>query len=426
MNAVTDAIREAGLDTSIRVNGQRLWDSLMTMAKIGATPKGGVCRLALTDLDKEGRDLIVSWAKEAGCTVSVDQMGNVFMRRAGRNLDALPVMTGSHADSQPTGGRFDGIYGVLGGLEVIRTLNDRGIETEHPIEVVIWTNEEGSRFAPAMVASGVFAGVFSLDYGLSRKDVDGKTIGEELKRIGYAGDLPCGARKLHAAFELHIEQGPILEAEDKTIGVVTDAQGQRWYEITLTGQEAHAGPTPMPRRKDALLGASRVVDLVNRIGLDHAPLACATVGMIQVHPNSRNVIPGRVFFTVDFRHPDDAVLARMDAALREGVERIAGAIGLSTELEQIFYYEPVKFDAACVASVRAAAQRFGYSHRDMVSGAGHDACYLSQVAPTSMVFVPCVDGISHNEIEDASLEWIEAGANVLLHAMLERASEPAS
>ncbi|MDR5838413.1 Zn-dependent hydrolase [Caballeronia sp. LZ034LL] len=426
MNAVTDSLREAGLDTSIKVNGERLWNSLMTMAKIGATPKGGVCRLALTDLDREGRNLIVSWAKEAGCTVSVDQMGNVFMRRAGRNLDALPVMTGSHADSQPTGGRFDGIYGVLGGLEVIRSLNDRGIETEHPIEVVIWTNEEGSRFAPAMVASGVFAGAFTLDYGLSRKDTDGKTIGEELKRIGYAGDQPCGGRKLHAAFELHIEQGPILEAENKTIGVVTDAQGQRWYEITLTGQEAHAGPTPMPRRKDALLGAARVVDLVNRIGLDHAPLACATVGMLQVHPNSRNVIPGRVFFTVDFRHPDDAVLARMDAALREGVERIAGEIGLQTELEQIFYYEPVKFDAACVASVRAAAQRFGYSHRDMVSGAGHDACYLARVAPTSMVFVPCVDGISHNEIEDATQEWIESGANVLLHAMLERASEPAS
>ncbi|SAL57818.1 Zn-dependent hydrolase [Caballeronia telluris] len=430
MNAVTDATTNAneaaGLDTSLQVNGQRLWDSLMTMAKIGATPKGGVCRLALTDLDREGRDLIVSWAKEAGCTISVDQMGNVFMRRAGRNLDALPVITGSHADSQPTGGRFDGIYGVLGGLEVIRTLNDHAIETEHPIEVVIWTNEEGSRFAPAMVASGVFAGVFTLDYGLSRKDVDGKTIGEELRRIGYAGDVPCGGRRLHAAFELHIEQGPILEAEKKTIGVVTDAQGQRWYEITLTGQEAHAGPTPMPRRKDALLGASRVVDLVNRIGLDHAPLACATVGMMQVHPNSRNVIPGRVFFTVDFRHPDDAVLAQMDAELREGVARIADGIGLQTELEQIFYYAPVAFDAACVKSVRAAAERFGYSHRDMVSGAGHDACYLSQVAPTSMVFVPCVDGISHNEIEDASQEWIEAGANVLLHAMLGRASEPAS
>ncbi|KVO11863.1 Zn-dependent hydrolase [Burkholderia ubonensis] len=426
MNAVSEAAKRAALDPSIKVDGKRLWDSLMQMAKIGATPKGGVCRLALTDLDKAGRDLIVSWAKAAGCTVTVDQMGNVFMRREGRVPDAPPVVTGSHADSQPTGGRFDGIYGVLGGLEVIRSLNDYGIETEHPVEVVIWTNEEGSRFAPAMVASGVFAGVFSLDYGLSRKDVDGKTIGDELARIGYAGDVPCGGRPLHAAFELHIEQGPILEAEQKTIGVVTDAQGQRWYEITLTGQEAHAGPTPMPRRRDALLGASRVVDLVNRIGLDHAPFACATVGMMQVFPNSRNVIPGRVFFTVDFRHPDDAVLAQMDAALRDGVARIAGGIGLDTQLEQIFYYKPVAFDVDCVWAVRAAADRFGYSHRDIVSGAGHDACYLAQVAPTSMVFVPCVDGISHNEIEDATPEWIEAGANVLLHAMLSRACEPAS
>ena len=419
----TSAVTERSIDTLVRINGPRLWDSLMTMAKIGATAKGGVCRLALTDLDRQGRDLIVSWAKEAGCTVSVDQMGNVFMRRAGRHNEAPPVMTGSHADSQPTGGRFDGIYGVLGGLEVIRTLNDHRIETEHPVETVIWTNEEGSRFAPAMVASGVFAGVFTLGYGLSRKDIDGKTIGEELQRIGYAGEVPCGGRPIHAAFELHIEQGPILEAEQKTIGVVTDAQGQRWYEIVLTGQEAHAGPTPMPRRRDALLGAARVVDLVNRIGLAHAPLACSTVGMMQVHPNSRNVIPGRVFFTVDFRHPDDAVLAQMDAELRQGVADIANGIDLETALDQIFYYAPVAFDRACVESVRRAAQRFGYSHRDMVSGAGHDACYLAQVAPTSMVFVPCVDGISHNEIEDATPEWIEAGANVLLHAMLERACE---
>ena len=407
-----------------RVDGDRLWASLERMAQIGATPKGGVCRLALTDLDRESRDLFVQWAQDAGCTVRVDRMGNVFARRPGRNPDAAPVMTGSHADSQPTGGRFDGIYGVLGGLEVIRTLNDHRIETEHPVEAVIWTNEEGSRFAPAMVASGVFAGVFTLEYGLSRKDIEGKTIGEELQRIGYAGDVPCGGRPIHAAFELHIEQGPILEAEDKTIGVVTDAQGQRWYEIVLTGQEAHAGPTPMPRRRDALLGAARVVDLVNRIGLAHAPLACATVGMMQVYPNSRNVIPGRVFFTVDFRHPDDAVLAQMDAELRQGVADIANGIGLETALDQIFYYAPVAFDRACVESVRRAAQRFGYSHRDMVSGAGHDACYLAQVAPTSMVFVPCVDGISHNEIEDATPEWIEAGANVLLHAMLERACEP--
>ncbi|MCF7697319.1 Zn-dependent hydrolase [Mycetohabitans sp. B2] len=420
MNTITDGV----LSTALKVNGKRLWDSLIEMARIGATPRGGVCRLALTDLDKQARDLIVDWAKAAGCTVSVDRMGNVFMRRAGRDDTLPPVVTGSHADSQPTGGRFDGIYGVLGGLEVIRALNDHGIVTERPIETVIWTNEEGSRFAPAMVASGVFAGVFSLEYGLSRKDVDGKTIGDELSRIGYAGEQPCGGRPIHAAFELHIEQGPILESENKTIGVVTDAQGQRWYEIVLAGQEAHAGPTPMPRRRDALLGASRVVQLVNEIGLRHAPLACATVGMMQVHPNSRNVIPGRVLFTVDFRHPSDDVLARMDAELREGIAQIADAGRLDAQVEQIFYYAPVPFDATCVRSVRAAAERFGYSHRDIVSGAGHDACYLAQVTPTSMIFVPCIDGISHNEVEDAKPEWIEAGANVLLHAMLERACEP--
>ena len=407
---------------NLRIDADRLWSSLMELGQIGGTEKGGVCRIALTDLDRIGRDLFVRWAKEAGCTITVDRMGNVYARRAGRDDTLAPVMTGSHADSQPTGGKFDGIYGVLGGLEVIRSLNDHGIETDRPIEVVIWTNEEGSRFAPAMVSSGVFAGVFTLEYGLSRADVDGRTMGQELARIGYAGDAPVG-KPIHAAFELHIEQGPILEAEGKTIGVVTHAQGQRWYEVVFTGQESHAGPTPMPRRRDALLGAARVVDLVNRIGHDHAPFACATVGMLQVHPNSRNVIPGRVFFTVDIRHPEDAVLAKLDAALREGIARIAADTKVEvTKLEQIFYYKPVTFDADCVASVRAGALRFGYSHRDMVSGAGHDACYLAQVAPTSMVFVPCIDGISHNEVEDATPEWIEAGANVLLHAMLGRAA----
>ncbi len=410
------------LSNELRINGQRLWDSLMEMAKIGATSKGGVCRLALTDLDKQGRDLFVRWAEEAGCTISVDRMGNVFARRAGRDNTLAPVVTGSHADSQPTGGKFDGIYGVLGGLEVIRALNDHGIETDRPIEVVIWTNEEGSRFAPAMVASGVFAGVFTLDYGLSRADVNGLTMGQELERIGYAGDQSMG-KPIHAAFELHIEQGPILEAENKTIGVVTHAQGQRWYEVEYIGQESHAGPTPMPRRKDALLAAARVIDLVNRIGHEHAPFACATVGMIQNYPNSRNVIPGRVSHTIDIRHPDDAVLAEMDRKVREGVARIAAETQVEiSRFEQIFYYAPVAFDADCVASVRAAAERFGYPHRDMVSGAGHDACYLAQVAPTSMIFVPCVNGISHNEVEDAKPEWIEAGGNILLHAILGRAS----
>ena len=407
---------------NLRVNGERLWQSLMEMAKIGATDKGGVCRLALTDLDRQGRDLFVRWCKEAGCTVSVDRMGNIFARRPGRDNALPPVGTGSHLDSQPTGGRFDGVYGVLAGLEVIRTLNDLNYETAAPVEVVVWTNEEGSRFAPAMVASGVFAGVFDEEYGLSRKDLDGKTMGEELKRIGYAGDVPVGNHKFGAFFEAHIEQGPILEAEKKTIGIVQGAQGQRWYEITLTGQEAHAGPTPMRRRKDALLGAGRLVHEVNRIGLANQPYACATVGLMQVSPNSRNTIPGKVFFTVDFRHPDDATLSKMDAELRATAERIASEIGLQLQLEQIWYSPPVAFDKKCVAAVQAGAQTLGYENMPIISGAGHDSCYIARVAPTAMVFVPCEDGISHNEVENATPGDIAAGCNVLLQAMLARAN----
>jgi len=406
---------------NLQIDGKRLWDSLMEMAKIGATDKGGCCRLALTDLDKQARDLFVNWCKDAGCSVKIDRMGNIFARRPGRNNDLAPVMTGSHLDTQPTGGRFDGVFGVLAGLEVVRSLNDLGVETERPVEVAVWTNEEGSRFAPAMVASGVFAGEFDLEYGLSRADSTGKTMGEELKRIGYAGTEEVGGREIHAFFETHIEQGPILEAEGKTIGIVTDAQGQRWYELTLTGVESHAGPTPMATRKDALLGAARIVELVNRIGLDNAPAACATVGMMEVYPNSRNVIPGRVFLTVDFRHPDDDVLTKMDAALRAGAAKITGDIGLECEIEQIFYYRPIHFEETCVAAVREGAEAFGYEAREIISGAGHDACYMAKVAPTAMVFVPCVDGISHNEIEDAKPEWIAAGGNVLLRAIVEKA-----
>ena len=408
-------------EKNLQIDGKRLWDSLMEMAKIGATEKGGCCRLALTDLDRQSRDLFVQWCEEAGCSIKIDKMGNIFARRPGKNNDLAPVMCGSHLDTQPTGGRFDGVFGVLAGLEVVRSLNDLGVETERPVEVAVWTNEEGSRFAPAMVASGVFAGVYDLEYGLTRADGDGKTMGEELQRIGYAGAEEVGGREIHAFFETHIEQGPILEAEEKTIGIVTDAQGQRWYELTFTGVESHAGPTPMAIRKDALLGAARVVELVNRTGLDNAPVACATVGMLEVYPNSRNVIPGKVFVAIDFRHPDDDVLAKMDATMRAGVEKIANEIGLEYEIEQIFYYKPVHFDESCVAAVREGAAAFGYEAREIVSGAGHDACYMAKVAPTAMVFVPCVDGISHNEIEDAKPEWITGGGNVLLRAIVEKA-----
>jgi len=407
--------------SNVRINGARLWDSLMEMARIGATPKGGCKRLTLTDLDKESRQLFRKWCEAEGCAVKVDAMGNMFARRGGADDALSPVMIGSHLDTQPTGGKFDGALGVLGALEVVRSLNDLKIKTRRPIEIANWTNEEGSRYAPAMLASGVFAGVFDKEFAYSRKDSEGKALGDELERIGFKGAEPVGGRPVHAFFELHIEQGPILEDESIDVGVVTHGQGQRWYEIRLTGFESHAGSTPMPRRKDALLGAARIVELVNAIGLSKAPLGVSTVGMLNPFPNSRNVIPGEVFMTCEFRHPVDATLSEMDAALKEGVEAITNRIGLTYDLKQVFYYAPVAFDPGCVEAVRRAAKRFGYSHRDIVSGAGHDACYLARVAPTSMVFTPCVDGLSHNESEDIKQEWSTAGANVLMHAVLEKA-----
>ena len=383
---------------------------------------GGNCRLALSDFDREGRDLFVRWCQEAGCAITVDKMGNIFARRPGKNPELAPVTTGSHLDTQPTGGKFDGVFGVLAGLEVIRTLNDNDIETEAPVEVAVWTNEEGSRFAPAMVASGVFAGVFDLDYGHSRADVDGKTIGAELERIGYLGDETPGAHPIRAFFEAHIEQGPILEAEEKTIGVVTGAQGQRWFEATLTGSESHAGTTPMNRRKDALVAAAKLVTAVNEIALAHPPHAVTTVGMMQVSPNSRNTIPGSVFLTIDLRHPDDATLSEMEEELRQACAAICDPAGIEAVLDMIWYSPPIAFDKDCVGAVKQAAGAAGYDNMEIISGAGHDACYISRVAPTAMIFVPCEDGVSHNESESATPEDLAAGCNVLLYAMLERAS----
>ncbi|GAB5471785.1 MAG: Zn-dependent hydrolase [Rhodospirillales bacterium] len=405
---------------NLRIDGGRLWQSLMTMAEIGATEKGGVCRLALTDLDRQSRDLFIHWCREAGCSISVDAVGNIFAQRPGRDPSRPAVMTGSHLDSQPTGGKFDGAYGVLAGLEVLRSLNDLGIETEAPLEVAVWTNEEGSRFAPAMMGSGAYAGLFSLEETLAREDGDGVTYGEALDSIGYRGE-GLGDRALAAYFEAHIEQGPILESEETTVGVVTGAQAQRWYEVTLTGQEAHAGPTPMATRRDALVGAARLVQAVNRIGHDFQPDACATVGMIQSQPNSRNVIPGRVWLTVDLRHPSDSRLAEMVAAFQGEAAAIAEAAKLELELDEIFDAKATPFAPNLVASVRDGAQRGGFSHRDIVSGAGHDAVFMAKVVPTAMIFVPCEDGISHNEIENAAPDDLAAGCSVLLHAMLEQA-----
>ncbi len=406
---------------NLRIDGNRLWKSICAMAEIGGTVNGGVRRLALTDEDRRARDLFVAWCRQAGCTVTIDQMGNIFARREGTDPTLSPIVTGSHLDSQPTGGRFDGAYGVLAGLEVIRTLNDHDFHTKAPIEVAVWTNEEGTRFAPAMLSSGVFAGVFDLPYGLSRLDSEGKKLGDELARIDYAGPAQVGGRPFGAFFEVHIEQGPVLEAGGKTIGVVTGAQGQRWYEITFRGQEAHAGTTPMHQRRDALVAASKLVDKVNRIGLEHGPCACATVGMLNVGPNSRNTIPGSVFLTVDFRHPDDVVLAKMDAALRQCLALIHARGRLEVELQLIWHSPAVQFDPTCIVSVRDAAKNLGLTYMDIISGAGHDACYISRVAPTGMIFIPCENGISHNEIENAAEADVAAGAQVLLLALLTHA-----
>ena len=405
----------------LTVNGDRLWRSLMQLAELGATPKGGVARLALTDLDKAGRDLVVGWAREAGLTVTVDKIGNVFMRRAGRDPSRPPIVCGSHIDTQPTGGKFDGNYGVLAGLEVVRTLNDQGIETEAPIEVSFWTNEEGSRFVPVMMGSGVFAGAFTLEHAWDAKDINGVSVKDELARIGYLGDETPGDHPMGAFFEVHIEQGPVLEDADVTIGVVTGGLGQRWYDCVVHGLEAHAGPTPMALRKDALQVATRIMNEVVAIAHRSPPHGRGTVGFVQVHPNSRNVIPGRVKFSIDLRNVDDARLDAMDAAIRGFVAQTSVESGLAIAIDQVSYYPPCHFEAGCVSAVRSAAERLGYSRMDVVSGAGHDAVYMARLAPAGMIFVPCKDGISHNEIEDAKPEHIEAGCNVLLHAMLERA-----
>ena len=405
----------------LRINGDRLWASLMELAQIGATAKGGVKRLALSDLDKQGRDLVVSWGKQAGMTVTVDKIGNVFMRRAGRNAALPPVMSGSHIDTQPTGGKFDGNYGVLAALEVVRTLNDHQIQTEAPIEVAFWTNEEGSRFVPVMMGSGVFCGAFTLDHAYAAKDIDGKTVADELARIGYLGTEEPGQHPIGAYFEAHIEQGPVLEDADKVIGVVPGVLGLSWYDCVVTGMEAHAGPTPMGLRKDALQVATHIMQEVVNIGNRYPPYGRGTVGMVQVFPNSRNVIPGEVKFSIDLRNVSTDLLDTMHNEILAYVDSRSRSSGLKISIERVSYFPPCPFHPECVDAVRKATANLGYSTMDVVSGAGHDAIYAARLAPAGMIFVPCKDGISHNEIEDAKAEHLSAGCNVLLHAMLERA-----
>lgn len=408
----------------LRVNGKRLWNSLMEMGRIGATAGGGVGRLALTELDKQARGLFVDWCEQAGCAVRVDRMGNIFARRAGTDGTRAPVLTGSHLDTQPLGGKFDGIFGVLAGLEVVRTLNEAGVQTLAPIDVVDWTDEEGVRFGSGTLASRVFAGLLDLESALQRADMDSKTMGEELDDIGYAGPEPVGGYPVEAFFEAHIEQGPILEAQGKPVGAVLGAQGQRCFNVAVEGEEGHAGTLPMEQRRDALVGAARMIDAVNAIAFQHKPHPVITVGAIKVRPNSRNTIPGQVMLTIDSRHPDNGVLATVADEMRRSCERIAADAELGLTFEQISHRSTVAFDEGCVATIRQTADRLGIPYMDIYSGAGHDACNLAKYTPTGMIFVPCERGISHSESENARPEDLTAGCNVLLHVILDRAGTP--
>ncbi len=405
----------------LECNQQRLWDDHMALAVFGATPKGGMGRLALTDDDKKARDLFVKWSKEAGCEVRVDAVGNIFARRAGTDPDAAPVMTGSHLDTQPLGGRFDGILGVLAGLEIVRTLNEANIRHKRPIDVVCWTDEEGSRFGAGCVGSNAFVGRRSVEDTLKMVDADGNSVGDELKRIGYAGPEPVGGFEVDSFFEIHIEQGPILENEGLQIGAVEGAQASTGYLVTVTGEEGHAGTLPMVLRKDAMHGAARMIDAVDNVAFTFDPHPVITVGHVRVRPNSRNTIPGQVIFTIDSRHPDDEILAAAGRAMVAACEAIAKERGLGVSIEQTSHRDAVTFDPACVQAVRDAAAALGFSCMDIFSGAGHDAINMSHVCPSGMVFIPCEDGISHNELENARPEDLKAGTDVLMHAVLSRA-----
>ena len=406
---------------NLTIDSGRLWAGIMEMAKIGPGVAGGNNRQTLTDADAEGRALFRRWCDEAGLVSGVDRMGTMFARREGVEPDLPPVYAGSHLDTQPTGGKYDGVLGALGALELVRTLNDLNVKTRHPLVIVNWTNEEGTRFAPPMLASGVFAGVHGLEWAYDRVDSEGKRLGDELKRIGWVGEEEVGSRQIRAFYELHIEQGPILEAEGHSIGVVSRGQGLHWLQVTLTGRDSHTGSTPMPMRRNAGIGMARITDLVHQIAMSRQPDAVGAIGHIEVYPNSRNIIPGRSVFTIDFRTPSRETQTDMEGRLRDEAQKIAADLGLEIEIEQVGHFDPVEFHPECVSAVRAAAERLGYSHRDIVSGAGHDACWINRVAPAAMIMCPCVDGLSHNEAEEISQEWAEAGTNVLLHAVLETA-----
>ncbi len=406
---------------NLRINPDRLWDTIHELAEIGPGVAGGNNRQTLTDDDARARTLFKSWCEAAGLGLGLDSMGTMFARREGTEPELEPVFIGSHLDTQPTGGRYDGVLGVLSGLEVIRTLDDLGIRTRRPIVVVNWTNEEGARFAPAMLASGVFAGVHTLDFAYARTDREGKRFGDELERIGWVGDEAPGARRFHAYFEYHIEQGPILEAEDRQIGVVTHGQGLWWLEFTLTGKEAHTGSTPMQMRVNAGLAMARIFEMVQQVAMDNQPGAVGGVGQVTFAPNSRNVLPGTVVFTVDIRSADKGKLDAMRARIEAEAPKLCAPLGVQCAIDPVGHFDPVSFDPALVTRVRAAAEKLGYSHMDIVSGAGHDACWMQRVGPAVMIMCPCVDGLSHNEAEEITKDWAAAGADVLFHAVVETA-----
>ncbi|WP_294907443.1 Zn-dependent hydrolase [Tatumella sp. UBA2305] len=410
------------MTTAPRINGARLWETLNTFAGFGQTAGGGVSRLTLSDEDQQGREQLRCWSDQAGFSCQVDEAGNMFILRRGRDSSLPPVLTGSHADSQPSGGNYDGIYGVLAGLEILRTLNDLHIETERDILLVNWTNEEGARFSPAMLGSGVWCGIYSTDYARSRTDSLGITFGEALDRSGWRGDLPAKSRPLHACYELHIEQGPVLEVEQCDIGIVHAAMGQRWFSVTISGFSAHAGTTPMELRQDAVTGFAELVLAVEHIGISSSPDGRATVGRARIVPDSPNVVAGQVLCSVELRHPELDTLNLMEQKLQQAVNNLSQR-RLTAEIEKLSDYPPVHFDSGCITMVEQAAEALGYSSRPMVSGAGHDACFVNRVAPTSMIFIPCVKGISHNEAEAITPEWATKGANVLLHTVLRSANQ---
>ena len=409
-------------ETNISINSDRLWDSLMTMAKIGPGIAGGNNRQTVTVEDGEARKLLQKWSEDAGMTMKVDELGSMFFKREGTDKNALPVVIGSHLDTQPTGGKYDGVLGVLAGLEIVRTLNDLNIQTKHPILVVNWTNEEGSRFPPAMMASAGYAGIYEVNTLLSAKDAEGNIFGNELDKIGWKGSEPVGSQKFHCYYELHIEQGPILETEEVDIGIVTHGQGLKWLEVKLSGVEQHTGTTPMNVRKDTSLALSEIILAVNHIANKNQPNALGSVGHIEVSPNSRNVIAGNSLFTVDIRSPDINKLVKMENELKQMTTDICKKYKIEFEMDQIGGFDPVAFDKECLNNIRNSAKKFGYSYKNIVSGAGHDACWINTVAPSAMIMCPCVDGLSHNEAEEIKPEWACSSTNVMLHAAIASAT----